>query len=162
MQLRALALVLLIAAGLLSGCGFQLRGATSLAPELNPIYLDSEELEARQLSQLQQSLQRSGAELTTDQESVRRLWVRISEPSSQKVAGSGLSDVELRRVAMSLSFRLSDADGQLLLQDEITRVRQLELDTNNVLAHERQLEQLSRQLQRELIRVMLFQMTHFR
>ncbi len=162
MQLRALPVILLLFAGLLSGCGFQLRGDAQIDAQLNPLYLDTSELDSRQQTQLQQTLQRAGAELNPAADGANRLWVRIGSPRSQKIAGSGRSDVELRRVSMDLAFRLSDADGNLILQDDITRVGQLELDTNNVLAHERQLEELSERLQRELIRVMLFQITHFR
>ena len=162
MRLRILPFVLLVSFSLLSGCGFQLRGDVEIDRQINPLYLDASELDARQQAQLQQSLQRAGAKLTREQAGANRLWVRIDSPRSQKIAGSGRSDVELRRVSMDLAFRLSDADGNLLLQDDIMRAGQLELDTNNVLAHEGQLDQLNRQLQRELIRVMLFQITHFR
>ena len=162
MQLRAFPLVVLALISLLAGCGFHLRGDAKIAAQFNPIFVDSSALDSRQQDQLLQALQRAGAELTTDRESARRLWVDLGSMKSQKIAGSGVSDVELRTVSMNLSFRLSDADGRLLLQDDIVRVRQLELDTNNVLAHERQLEKLGQHLQRELFRVMLFQMTHFR
>ncbi len=162
MPVRVITIALLLAVGLLAGCGFQLRGDAQIDAQLNPLYLDASELDKRQQAQLRQTLQRAGAELTREPEGATRLWVRIGSPQSQKIAGSGRSDVELRRVSMDLRFRLSDAAGNLLLQDDISRVSQLELDTNNVLAHERQLDQLSQQLQRELIRVMLFQITHFR
>ena len=162
MQLARLPFIVLVSISLLSGCGFHLRGDTKIPADFNPIYLDASELNARQLSQLQQTLQRAGAELATDPESAQRLWVDLGSPSSRIIADSGVSDVELRRVSMSLKFRLVDADGEILLQDDIVRGSQLELDTNNVLAHERQFEQLQQQLQRELFRVMLFQMTHFR
>ena len=159
MQRTAITIILL---GLLTACGFQLRGDAQIGPQFNPIYVDSGALEPRQAVQLRQALQRAGAELTDDFATANRLWVSLGSPKAQKIAGSSLSDVELRRVAMDLQFRLSDSDGQTLLEDDIMRMRQIELDTNNVLAHERQLEQAGEQLQRELIRVMLFRMTHFR
>ncbi len=162
MQRTAASIVLVCLIALLSACGFQLRGDAQIAAQFNPIYLDRGKLEPRQYKQLQQALQRAGAELSVDRETARRLSVSLSSPRAQRIAGSSLSDVELRRLEMHMQFRLSDGKDQTLLQDDIMRMRQIELDTNNVLAHERQLEQAGQELERELIRVMLFRMTHFR
>ncbi len=148
--------------GLISACGFRLRGDEQISSRLNPIYLESGQLDSQQLVQIRRALKQAKADLTSDPESGNRLWLKVSDLKTQKIASSGLSEVELYRVTMQLNFTIKNTDNDILLEDRITQSRELQLDTDNVLSHQQLIDKAGDQLLMNLIRSMIFQLNHFK
>lgn len=145
---------------LLGACGFHLRGVSQWPERLNPVYLESAQLEPHQSRQIRDALTRSGARQAASSESAVQLRVILEPLKSRRIASSSLSSVELVQLTMRLQYSLQGPLGEPLVDSrEMTQSRELELDTNNVLSHQDQKEQVTQELQQSLIRSMIYQLT---
>lgn len=154
---KFLAALFITALVLQAGCGFHLRGSSQIDPVLNPIHLLEDDLTASQKRQVINGLKRSGVRLASLSEASNQLRMSFSPLSERRVAGSGLSDVAVVTLSMKLAYSLADDSGQVLLADEMRQTRELQLDTNNVLAHDSQKSQVQSELEQALINAMMFQ-----
>lgn len=145
---------------LLTACGFHLRGDAQIADSLNPLYLQPGQLKAAQISQISRVLKQASANLTRQTESTNRLSVKLTSLKSRKIASSSLSDVELLRVGMRLEFNVTNQRHETLIADSISQTRDVELDTENVLAHDQRIDKALQQIQQSLLRSMIFQLSH--
>lgn len=151
-------IVLLLCLGLLSACGFHLRGSSQIAERYNPIRLEYGQLTDQQWRQITSALTQASAVLT-DAEDALRLRVSLSRLKDSKLTSSSSASVELRQLAMQLKFSVQDAAGNLILQpQELTQNRTLELDSDNVLSQQDSINAAIVELQKDLIRSMIYRL----
>ncbi len=144
---------------LLSACGFHLKGSSQIANNLNPLYLEPDGLESAQLSLIRQELIRSSARLSLQAVDSNRLHVRISPLKTSRIARSGVADVELLKITMSIQYSVqSDATVFLVAPGELVQSMEVEINNANVLANENIINRVQLVLQRRLIQNMILQL----
>ena len=152
------ALLVLLAALLLSGCGYRLAGTADLPPELATIHLVTRDFSDAQARALGRKLTNAGAQLV-EQGSADAVTLAVGlvvEPDRQLIS-SASSGTTVNRLSRSLDFSLTDADGAALTQPQTLRQQvDIELDDDNLLASNREketaIQQLEQQLYQQLIR----------
>lgn len=151
---------LLVAILLMSGgCGFQLRGSSTLPEHFNPLYLETEGLSPQHLNLLRNALRRASAQLSGNRDAANRLYVAFRGGQSQRLVQSASGGNELYRLNLSLDYRLVSATGEELSANQaLGQSVDIELDSSNVLAHEQRLVEAREELTRGLIRNMIFQL----
>ena len=160
---RSRAMVIVFLAGSLAACGFHLRGSTSLPLPLISIQLVTEALDSRQKIELEQRLIRAGASLKNDQvDDTVRLTVTIKVLPERNLADTAGSGKAIIRLVRELSYSLSTATGELLI-DQKTILRQLDidLDSNELAGAEYEKQNSELLLDQELFGQMIFQLSHF-
>jgi LPS-assembly lipoprotein len=150
--------VLLLCLGMLSACGFHLRGSSQIAEKYSPLNVQAIDLNDAQLRQLEQALRNAGATLS-DAPSAARLRVSLTRLKDSKLTSSSSASVELRQLSMQIIFSVLDAQGEALQEEqEITQNKTLELDSDNVLSHQDSIDTAVRDLQKDLIRSMIYRL----
>jgi LPS-assembly lipoprotein len=139
--------------GMLSACGFQLRGVGTLPPELQSIDLQADSLSVSQVNLLNQNLQQAGASLSDDGSTDRvRLAVAIKSLPDRNLANSVGANAVVVRVSRELTYSLTSKAGERLVnQKNISRQVDLTLDNNNPIGIEFEKENATASLDRELI-----------
>lgn len=154
-RLLLLTLVLTVA-----GCGFQLRGSSQFPVRFNPVFVDAGELQSDQLGLIRNALTRASAQLVNTPQQSNRLHIHLHPLRTRRIASSSPGGVELVQLALQLDYRLDDSSGATLLDTRtLNQSSEIELDSNNVLAHQQLLEQGRMQLQRNLVQAMIFQLS---
>jgi LPS-assembly lipoprotein len=149
--------------GMLSACGFHLRGVATLPPQLESIELQADTLSVQQVRLLRQSLEQAGASLSETGSSDRILLsVSIRSLPDRTLVNSIGADTVVVRVSRELSYSLTSSAGERLEnQRTIMRRRDLTLNNNNPLGIEYEKESASESLDRELISQLVSQLEQF-
>lgn len=122
----------------LQACGFQLRGFSALPDQLTNLRLVADKLSTAQQRDLKSQLERSGVTLRYDDE-LRPVVLNIALETlpERKLADSAGSNRTILRLSRQLSYSLTDAEGNRLVDNRRLVQRQdLELDDNNLLSSE--------------------------
>lgn len=135
MNLRWLGFALLLS---LQACGFQLRGYSALPDHLTNLRLVADKLSTTQQRDLKSRLERAGASLRYDDEQRPAvLSIGLETLPERKLADSAGSNQTILRLSRQLSYSLTDAEGERLVDNQRLLQRQdLELDDNNLLSSE--------------------------
>ena len=145
----------------LFACGFHLRGNAGDLSWLNPLYLETAQLDQYQQSLIETSLKKSSVRLVENAPSANRLNVKLSALKTRRIASSQLSDIELLQLSMDIQYSVKNSAGILVHSSQrINLSKELELDANNVLAHEQAIANATRSLQQNLVRSMLARLSH--
>jgi LPS-assembly lipoprotein len=151
-------IVFLLCIGLLSACGFHLRGNSQIAERYNPINVQRDQLSDQQWRQLKSALINASATLSEAQDA-QRLRVRFTRLKDNKLTASSSANVELVQLAMQLKFSVLDVQGNLLMQpQELTQNRTVELDSDNVLSQQDSINSAVVELEKDLIRSMIYRL----
>lgn len=133
---------------LLAGCGFQLRGQSSLPPAMSVTYVQSQTgvgMPPGVLSRrLQLALRGSGVTVTRDPAQATAILTILGEGSGRRVMAADRFDVK-RKYALvyNAAFQVTLPDGQVLLPAEsISANRTLLFDENRILGFEAATESL--------------------
>jgi LPS-assembly lipoprotein len=145
--------IIIVFAGMLSACGFHLRGVAYLPSELQSIQLQGDSLSVSQVTQLRRSLEQAGASLNDNGSSDRvQLSVAIRSLPDRNLADSIGANAVVVRVSRELSYSLTSNEGERLVNRKtIQRQRDLTLDNNNPIGIEFEKEAAIETLDRELI-----------
>ncbi len=122
----------------LQACGFQLRGFSALPDQLTNLRLVADDLSTAQQRDLKSQLERAGATLRYGDE-LRPVVLNIALETlpERKLADSAGSNKTIFRLSRQLSYSLTDAGGNRLVDNQRLVQRQdLELDDNNLLSSE--------------------------
>jgi LPS-assembly lipoprotein len=162
MSLPRSIVIILLAAGL-TACGFHLRGSTSLPPLLISMQLLAEDMDSRQKTELERQLIQAGASLKDVQDgSAVHLTVAIKVLPDRSVANSGAQGRTIIRIFRQLIYSLNAATGELLVeQTTIMRQHDIWFDSNELAAMEYEKQSAELLLDRELIRELILQLSHF-
>lgn len=156
-------MVIFLLLGLLSACGFHLRGVATLPAELQFIQLTTDNLTVSQVSQLNRNLVQAGASLNNDGSSDRvGLTVTIRSLPERTLVDSSGSDTIIIRLSRELSYSLTSATGERLV-DHTTIIRQmdLQLDNNDALSIEYERISAIESLDRILMNQLVLQLERF-
>ena len=155
--------IVFILMGMLSACGFHLRGFATLPPQLESIELQADTLSVQQVRLLRQSLEQAGASLSeTDSSDRILLSVSIRSLPDRNLVNSLGADTVVVRVSRELSYSLTSSEGERLEnQKTIMRRRDLTLDNNNPLGIEYEKESAMESLDREIITQLVLQLGQF-
>jgi len=152
-------LQLMLLVSVLSGCGFQLRGALELSDEISPLYLKSNssfEL-ARELKLL---LATNNVTETDKPEKANFQLILVQEKKSRRVLtvdGDGRAKEYLLTYTIDYSINVKDA-AQKDVIESISLRRSLLFDTEAVLAVTNESEILYKNMQRDAARLILLKL----
>lgn len=134
---------------LAAGCGFQLRGQAQLPPELNVVYVQSQQgigMPPGILSRkLQTLLTSNGVTVARDPSQATATITILRENSGRRVVAADRSDIKREYwLAYDAAYRVTLANGKTLVAEEgVSANRSLLYDENRVLGFEAAQESLA-------------------
>lgn len=103
----------------LTGCGFQLRGATPLSPTLKKLYVQTANPYGQLARNLNDSLKGSGVQLTDSPHTANAILEILPENESQELLSvSGTQQTRQYNLVLTVSFRILDPQGKLLINTQ--------------------------------------------
>ena len=149
----SVSIIVMLLAGMLSACGFHLRGVANLPPELQSIQLQADSLSVSQVTQLRRNLEQAGARITDAESSDGvQLSVDIRSLPDRNLADSVGANAVVVRVSRELVYSLTTNQGERLVnQSSFRRQQDLTLDNNNPIGIEYEKGRAVEALDRELI-----------
>ncbi len=150
--------LLVVSIWLIQACGFHLRGSGEVADRYNPLFIEPGDLKSAQLNALTHALKQSKAELNVPKDGANRLKLSLIPLKPQKIASSTQADIEIVRLSVRADFTVLTPEQAVLIQDEMIHTRELQLDSANVLSHQSLIEQSYRELERSLIRSLIYRL----
>lgn len=150
-------LSLLVLTLALSACGFRLRGSVVLPEQMQSTYISGTDEFSELAVQLRNSLKSSGAELVRSLDVASAHLLILEDVMKRRVltvdSQGRASEFELNYV---VRFKVIDREDTLLVpEQQISLVRDLRFDINNVLAKDQEEQQLRRELVRFAVRQMM-------
>ncbi|HSW94052.1 MAG TPA: LPS assembly lipoprotein LptE [Gammaproteobacteria bacterium] len=100
----------------LSGCGFQLRGATPLSPPLKRLYIETANPYGALTRNLRDYLKTSGVELTDTRENALTVLHIMNENQAQQLLSvSGLQQTRQYSLTLSVTFEITAPNRKVLM-----------------------------------------------
>ncbi len=127
---------------LVSGCGFHLRGAVELPPELAKTYLQGVAANSELAIEIEQALNRGGASLVATRKEATAVLVLHGEKTRRTILGVDRIG-KAREYELSLAFSFTLKDNQLdtlVAEQRVSVEREIRYDSGNVLGNEREEE----------------------
>ncbi|MEJ2385175.1 MAG: LPS assembly lipoprotein LptE [Xanthomonadales bacterium] len=149
-------LVLLLLIPLLGACGFQLRGAGGLPPEMAMTELVIEDPHSALARRLRTLLEQSGVQLVGGSSATAVLEIPQNRVTTDVLTIADNARVREYRISHTVQFRLMDADGRELMGLQTLRqAREISFDEQKILASSREQEYLKRDLAEDLARLIV-------
>jgi LPS-assembly lipoprotein len=157
---RRQSIAILALAGLLTACGFQLRGVSNLPTSLTQLRLIDDGLNANQIRQLSDMLVKAGAKLqSSNVNDPVQLKVKISRLTERNLvdsAGTGKTIVQIsKRLSYSLNKLTDVTPSQMKVIDRQINIEQ---DSNNLLGTGSEKKAAERTLEQSLFSQLIFQL----
>lgn len=139
---------------LLSACGFHLRGAVELPPELQETYLQSGNPYTGMARALRNELQAAGATIMESSEQATAILTVVGERSENRILSVGSTGKATEyELFEEVVFSVSDVEGNVLIEPQTLRmIRALVFDENELLGKIREAEQIHIEMRRSLAR----------
>ena len=144
----------------LAACGFRLAGTADLPAELSTIHLVAKNFSDQQQDELSGRLTRAGASVV-DQSTAEAvlLAVTFNVLPDQRQASAGSSGRYVERISRSLNFSLKSPTGEVILPPKtLLRQNDTELDDNNLLASNREKNNVIKDLEQALFKQLINQL----
>jgi len=142
---------------LLMGCGFQLKGAANLSPQLKQLNV-SQSTDQVFNAELMRQLKSAGARIS-EQENIAFLSVSFHQSPAITIAQSSSSGLTIQQLKISIDYSLKNASGKWLAQQKtLTQSREFESNSDQILAKNKERLQLYTQMKQNLVRLLLYQM----
>ncbi|WP_298448308.1 LPS assembly lipoprotein LptE [uncultured Marinobacter sp.] len=150
---------LVVATGL-SACGFQLRGAPPVSSALEPLELICQSPVPTSLCQsVREQLELGGVELATNQNANYRLRIRDFAQDRRASAITVQAAAAEYTLRQSVDLELVSADGiPIIASTRLTTTESYRYDETNVLAKQREEENLQQQLSDRLAQQIIFRL----
>ena len=149
-----LTLVLLLP--LLGACGFQLRGAGGLPPEMAMTQLVVEDPYSTLARRLRTLLEQSGVQIVGGTTATAILEIPQDRVTTDVLTIADNARVREYRVSHTVQFRLTDAEGRELMGLQTLRqAREISFDEQKILASSREQEYLKNDLAEDLARLIV-------
>jgi LPS-assembly lipoprotein len=157
---RRQSVAILVLAGLLTACGFQLRGVSNLPTSLTQLRLIDDGLNANQIRQLSDMLVKAGAKLqNSDVNDPVQLKVKISRLTERNLADSAGTGKTIVQISKRLSYSLNKLTDVTPSQMKvIDRQINIEQDSNNLLGTGSEKKAAERTLEQSLFSQLIFQL----
>lgn len=151
----ALLLAMLFAA--LAGCGFHLRGAVELPPEMTEVAIQGTKPYGELGVALRNGFAREGGQVVESVQQARSVLVITHDATIRRVLSVDSSgQANQYEVEYNLGFRLDDPDGAIrVAAQSISLRRQYRFDPNQTLAKADEEARLVRQMREDAVRQML-------
>lgn len=139
-----------------TACGFQLRGASQVAAEYQPIYaLGAEDSSSPMQDYLLSEFKRKALAFSdTAATAASQLQLQLGELQEITLA-SGSEGVTIVSLQRTMHVSWYEPSGAVLFQGEIEANRDLELDSNQVIASDQEKQQADQELIKDLLRVLM-------
>jgi LPS-assembly lipoprotein len=145
---------------LLAGCGFQMRGATSVPPEMARTYIQADDHRSPFYRQLRDSLRNSGVDVVTSPDDATATFSIISDIPGQRVLSVSARNVPREfEVYYTIYYSVQTADASLLDARVQTLTRDYTWDETQVLGKEKEETLLREAIVTDLVRIVLIQLS---
>ncbi|NNG12236.1 MAG: hypothetical protein HKM88_03195 [Halobacteria archaeon] len=152
-SVNTLALALVAALLLSSGCGFQLRGATPLPAQMAVTYIEGKSRFDPLNNEFRSALEGRGAQVTGERDAATAI-LRILENRTitEVLTVDSAGKAEEYEIRQTIRFDVISADRQVLVAEQVLSMnRFLRYLRTNVLGTEREGELIREELQRSLV-----------
>lgn len=146
------AALLLVVAGMLAACGFQLRGSANLPPEMALTRLQVADDSTGFVRELRLLLNANGVRLAgADPSGAATLEILRQRMNRRPLTITGQARVREYELSFLVDFRLLDAEGEVLIdREELRMLRDYRFDEQQILAATREEELLREDLHRSM------------
>lgn len=145
---------------LLGGCGFQLQGALDLPPDLQRTWIDAVDQHSGFYWELRRELSAAGVEVVarpSEADSIVRIYV---DDTDQRVLSVSARNVPTEyEVYYTVRYGVTSGTEVLVEVRDLTLTRDYTYDSTLVLGKEREEEVLRAQIVRDLVRIVLEQIS---
>ena len=129
------ALLLTLAAGLTSGCGFHLQGHVPLPASVKSPYLEAPDRQSDFVQSLRRALLSNGAHLARDKGDASAVVSVVRDSVTRRVLSvSALNQPNQYEVTYTVDFVVTAGDKELLPQQELSATRSYSFDERLLLA----------------------------
>ena len=141
---------------LLAACGFQLRGDADLPEEMAKTHMAVDDPYSTLARRVQTMLEQSGVQFVEPSQATAVLEIPENRVLTQVLTIADNARVREYRVSHTIQFRLTDAEGNELMEMQTLRqAREISFDEQKILASSREQEYLKEDLAENLARQMV-------
>lgn len=145
---------------LLAGCGFQLRGAANLPPEMARTYINTVYRHSLFYRTLRDGLRDAGIDVVETPVDATAVFEVIADDAGQRVLSVSARNVPTEfEVYYAVSYAVSTPDAVLLPRRSQTITRDYTWDETLVLGKEKEAQLLTEAIADDLVRVILIQLS---
>ena len=150
----------LLAALLLAGCGFQMRGASTVPPEMARTYIETADRHSLFYRELKAGLENAGVETVDGEEEASSVFSIVHDETGQRVLSVSARNVPPEfGVFYAVSYRLTVGERTFLPPQTQTMTRDYTWDETLVLGKEKEEQILREDIVDNLVRVILIQLS---
>jgi LPS-assembly lipoprotein len=141
---------------LLSGCGFHLRQAADLPPQMARTQIIVEQENSDLVRRLMTLLEQGGVQFARGDDATAVLEIPVNRVVTEVLTIGNNARVQEYRISHTVQFRLLDASGaELLALQTLQQSREISFDEQRILATSREQEYLKKDLAETLSRMMV-------
>jgi len=144
----------------LAGCGFQLRGAATVPPEMARTFIETGDRHSIFYRKLRDALRQSGVEVVSTPAAATATLRITADDTGQRVLSVSARNVPREyEVYYTVAYRVVTADRMLLEPRDQTGTRDYTWDETRVLGKEREAALLREAIADDLVRVVMLQLS---
>jgi LPS-assembly lipoprotein len=149
-----------MAAIVLSGCGFHVRGASDVPPEMQRTYIATEDRHSQFYQALRNELMRSGIELVESPADATAIFSIHTDITRQRVLSVSARNVPTEHeVFYTVTYSVESGQESLLDRRTQTQIQDYTWDETLVLGKEQEQQQLRKAIVGDLVRVVMIQLS---
>ncbi len=154
------ALTLIVAAGVLAGCGFHLQGALTTPAEMERTYVAAVDRHSQFYRELRARLGMAGVSLVDSEADATATFSIFFDETAQRVLSVSARNVPTEyEVYYTIRYSLSSGPKNLLDSQTLTLTRDYTYDSTLVLGKAREEELLREAIVKDLVRIVLKQIS---
>jgi LPS-assembly lipoprotein len=151
---------LLLLLPLLAGCGFHLRGAPDIPPEMARTYIDTEDRYSLFYRKLSEQLQQTGVRLVDSPAAATAQLVILADETGRRVLSVSARNVPREyEVYYTVFYSLASGEEVLVEPQLKTLTRDYTYDETRVLGKAREEDLLREAIADDLVRLVMFQLS---
>jgi len=144
----------------LAGCGFQLRGATTIPPEMSRTYISTSDRHSVFYRKLRVGLQQAGAEMVDSPVDATAVFSIFTDATDQRVISVSARNVPREyEIYYTIIYELNTDEATLMEERTQTLTRDYTFDETLVLGKAREEEVLRDAIADDLVRIVLIQLS---
>ena len=144
----------------LAGCGFQMRGATSIPPEMARTYIETSDRHSPFYQRVRRELSGAGIDIVESPLEATATFTVVSDITGQRVLSVSARNVPTEfEVYYTVAYAVLTEDETLLETRSQTRTRDYTWDETRVLGKEREEQLLREALVDDIVRVVMIQIS---
>jgi LPS-assembly lipoprotein len=141
---------------LCTGCGFQLRTAAELPPQMSRTQMVIDDEYSPLGRKVRVMLEQSGVQFVNGEQATAILEIPVNQVATDVLTIGDNARVQEYRISHTVRFRLLDADGQELIGwQNLRQAREVSFDEQRILAGSREQEYLENELAETLSRLLI-------